>query len=336
MRRVVLLALLLAAPLVSRAQSPNVRDGYVTTDDGAKLYYRVAGAGRDTVIALHGGPGLDLESIYGDFAPLIARHTVIFYDQRGAGRSTLPSDTLSLLAPRQIADLEAVRAFFGAPQVILVAHSYGPLLAASYALAFPDHVKRMIFFGPVPPRRGEFWQRFGASMNNRMTAAQSTRLADAGRRLADTTADATAACRDYWAAAMPPRLAQPERSLPLIQSDLCASAPAGIRYGLTTTNRVVMESYGDWDLRARLAALRVPTLVIHGDDEAIPMDLVREWISAMPNARLLRIPHAAHFTYAEQPELVWPEVDRFIAGEWPPAAEPMPGSKAAPATRAKR
>lgn len=30
----------------------------------------------------------------------------------------------------------------------------------------------------------------------------------------------------------------------MIKSDLCASDPAGIRYGLTTTNRVVMASYG--------------------------------------------------------------------------------------------
>ena len=271
------------------------------------------GRGPDTLIAIHGGPGVDLESIAGDFAPLAARHFVIFYDQRGAGRSELPKDTSRLVVSRQIADLDEVRRHFGVSRVTLVAHSYGPLLAASYAIAHPDAVTRMVFFGPVPPRRGDFWQRFGASMSQRMDSAARAKLANANRRLNDPNADTRQACRDYWAVAMRPRLAAPERTLRLVKSDLCASDPAGIRYGLTTTNRVVMASYGDWDLRAQLARLEIPTLVVHGEQESIPMDLVEEWVGSLPHARLLRVPDAAHFTYAEQPEIVWPEVERFLA-----------------------
>ena len=55
------------------------REGYLTTSDSARLFYRVVGRGRDTLIAIHGGPGVDLESIAGDFAPLAERHVVIFY-----------------------------------------------------------------------------------------------------------------------------------------------------------------------------------------------------------------------------------------------------------------
>lgn len=312
-RAFAVLALALAAACgAGRAPAP-AREGTVVTSDSARLFYRIIGQGPDTLIAIHGGPGVDLESIAGDFAPLGAKHVVIFYDQRGAGRSTLPTDTTRLVVARQIADLDDVRAHFGLTRVALVAHSYGPLLAASYALAHPDRVSRMVFFGPVPPGRGDFWQRFARNMRPRMDSADGALLASAGRRLADANADARAACRDYWAAAMKPRLAEPARTLPLIKSDLCASDPAGIRYGLTITNRVVMASYGDWDLRPRLRTLAVPTLVVHGEDEAIPMDLVAEWVSNLPNARLVKVPKAAHFTYAERPELVWPEVERFLA-----------------------
>ena len=76
-----------------------------------------------------------------------------------------------------------------------------------------------------------------------------------------------------------------------------------------------MGSYGDWDLRAKLRTLTVPTLVVHGEEESIPMDLVEEWVTSMPNAKLMKVPRAAHFTYAERPELVWPAVERFLAGE---------------------
>jgi proline iminopeptidase len=291
---------------------PRTHDGWITTPDSTRLYYRVIGQGHDTLIAIHGGPGVDLESIAGDFVPLAEHHVVIFYDQRGTGRSTLPADTTRLGADQQIADLDAVRRHFGLVRVTLVAHSYGPLLAATYALAHPSAVRRMVFFGPVPPRRGDFWTRVGKTMASRLDSTQQADLAAANRRLADSSADARQACRDLWAIALRPRLAEPDRTLPLIRSDLCASDPAGIRYGMTITNRVVMASYGDWDLRSRLRDLAVPVLVVHGEQDAIPMDLVEEWTTSLPHAQLLRVPGAGHFAYVEQPKIVWPAVERFL------------------------
>jgi len=309
---------LLAGPLARTGigQAPvhrPAREGYITTSDSARLYYRIIGSGPDTIIAIHGGPGVDLESIAGDFTPLAARHVVVFYDQRGTGRSELPVDTLRLVVARQIADLDEVRTRLGLGRVTLVAHSYGPLLAASYALAHPEAVRRMVFFGPVPPRRGDFWQRFATNVRPRLDSADAARMADANKRLADPGSDARQACRDLWAVALKPRLADPARTQQLIRSDLCASDPRGIRYGLGTTNRVVMASYGNWDLREGLRHLDIPTLVVHGEQEAIPMDLVEEWVTSLPHAELLKVPGAAHFTYVEQPALVWPAVERFLA-----------------------
>jgi pimeloyl-ACP methyl ester carboxylesterase len=122
------------------------------------------------------------------------------------------------------------------------------------------------------------------------------------------------ACRDYWAIGMLPRLAEPARTLPMIRSDLCATNPDGIRYGTRVGNRVILASYGDWDLRPRLRSLDIPLLVVHGEAESIPMDLVEEWVTSMPpgRARLFKVPRAAHFTYAERPEIVWPEVEKFL------------------------
>lgn len=314
-RSIVVLGAVMSAFGTAGAQSAS-RDGYLASGDGTRLYYRVVGSASDTIIAIHGGPGVDLESIAGDFVPLTRTHTVIFYDQRGAGRSALPADTTRLGARQQVADLEAVRRFFKLGRVTLVAHSYGPLLAASYAIAHPDRVSRMVFFGPVPPRRGDFWKRFADAVGKRLDSAARAKLADAGRRLNAPNADTAAiraACRDYWAIGLVPRVADPTNGPATIKSDLCGSDPRGIRYGLMTTNRVVMGSYGDWDLRPALKTLQVPTLVVHGEEDAIPMDLVEEWVTSMPHAELYKVPGAAHFAYAEQPELVWPRVEQFLA-----------------------
>ena len=296
------------------------REGYVVTSDSARLYYRVAGQpgpGIDTIIAIHGGPGLDLESIYSDFVPMLSpHHVVIFYDQRGGGKSELPSDTTRLFAARQVRDLDELRRHFKLDKLTLVAHSYGPLLAASYALAHPSNVKRMLFFGPVPPRRGDFFMRYGRNLNARLDSAQRARMAVDSRRMIDTSlseADTRAACRDYWSHGLRPRLADPN-SADLVKSDLCVTDVRGIRYGNRLGNRVILDSYGDWDLRERLHSLRVPLLVIHGEQETIPMDLVEEWISSMPNgmATLMKVPRAAHYTYAERADVVWPAVAKFL------------------------
>ena len=310
------LTIALALPTAGMAQRSAPREGFVTTPDSAQLFYRLIGSARDTIIAIHGGPGVDLESIYGDFTPLARRHTVIFYDQRGAGRSTLPRDSSTLNAAQQVRDLDAVRTHFHLTRVTLVAHSYGPLLAATYAIAHPDVVSRMVFFGPVPPRRGDFWKRFAQSMSTKLDSTQRRALADANRRLSDTTHGDDAvrqACKDYWSIAMRPRLAEPDRSPSMIHADLCASDVRGIRYGLTRTNGAVMGSYGDWDLRAALAGVPAPVLVVHGEEESIPMDLVQEWVTALPHATLVKVPRAAHFTYAERPDLVWSAVEKFLA-----------------------
>jgi proline iminopeptidase len=58
-------------------------------------------------------------------------------------------------------------------------------------------------------------------------------------------------------------------------------------------------------------------LIIHGEADAIPMDLVEQWTAAMPNARLVKVPGASHFPYVERPELVWPAIESFL-GAAPP------------------
>ena len=310
--------LALALPFAATAQS----SGYVTTSDSARLYYIVAGRaapGADTLIAIHGGPGMDLESIYGDFASHLAqKHVVIFYDQRGGGKSELPADTTRLVAARQIQDLDEIRQHFGLRQMTLIAHSYGPLLAASYAIAHPANVRRMVFFGPVPPRLGDFWKRYGANLNSRLSPEERARMSAASVRQNDdklSQADSRQGCRDMWAIGLRPRLADPDNGIKLVKSDLCATDVTGIRYGSRIANGVIMRSYGNWDLRPALRTLHVPLLVVHGERETIPMDLVEEWVTSMPKgmATLIKVPRAAHFTYAERPDIVWPAVERFLA-----------------------
>jgi proline iminopeptidase len=279
--------------------------------DGASLFYRVIGDGPDVLVMIHGGPGMDSGYMVPDFQPLAARHRLVFYDQRGGGRSELLGDDPALYTmARHVADLEALRRHFKLERMTLVAHSFGPAIAASYAIAHPDRVARMIFIGPVPPRAGDMAARYAAALDAGLTAeerAELTRLEDAMIH----GPDPVQACRAYWAIGVKPRLARPELAA-RITGDLCGVSAAAIRGGMGVAGPHTFASLGAWDFRPGLAAVTAPTLVIHGEAEAIPMDLVEEWTTALRGAKLMKVPGAAHFPYVERPDLVWPAIEAFL------------------------
>jgi proline iminopeptidase len=247
-----------------------------------------------------------------DFAPLAAHHRLLFYDQRGGGRSELGRDDAALYTMAlHVADLEALRHAFGLARMTLVAHSFGPALAASYAMAHPDRVARMIFLGPVPPRAGDMTTRYAAAIDRQLTPDERAELAKREDALLHGP-DPVQACRAYWSLALVPRVARRDL-VAAIRGDFCSAPPSAIRFGMAVAGPHTEASLGDWDFRPGLAAVTAPTLVLHGESDAIPMDLVEEWATALPHATLGKVPNAAHFPYVEQPEIVWPAIERFLA-----------------------
>src|SRR5262245_44666600 len=103
----------LATAANARAQTGRSdREGFVDAGSGVRLYYRFVGTGPDTVVVIHGGPGFSMGYFVDDLGPLGERFTLLFYDQRGAGRSSLVRDSAALDAQRFAEDLEAVRRAF--------------------------------------------------------------------------------------------------------------------------------------------------------------------------------------------------------------------------------
>lgn len=302
MRRLLLALLVVSAPFASGA------DRFVRAGDGVRLWYTQRGQG-SPVIVIHGGPGMDHLSLAADLKPLERKHRVVYYDQRGGGRSTLPDDASLLMLEHHVADLEALRKHLGLRKVTLLAHSFGPAIATFYALQYPDRVERMIFLGPIPPRKGAFFEEYAARLNARLTDAQRTRAG----QLSFDSANVVEVCREYWRLMTPPRVAS---SLPvsLVKSDFCSAPAESLRYGMTRTNPATFGSLGDWNWTGELARLRVPVLIIHGEEDAIPMTMVNEWTTSLPNARMIRLPQTGHFPHAERPDAVFPAIEAFLNG----------------------
>src|SRR5687768_1220416 len=140
------------APPQASAQKVDT-EGYVNAGSGVRLFYRLVGTGTEPVVLIHGGPGLTSDYLADDLMPMARDHSLLIYDQRGIGRSTLVSDSASLAANRYVDDLEAIRKHLGLEQLTLLGHSWGAAPATLYAMQYPERVRRMILVGTIPAQQ---------------------------------------------------------------------------------------------------------------------------------------------------------------------------------------
>jgi proline iminopeptidase len=68
-----------------------------------------------------------------------------------------------------------------------------------------------------------------------------------------------------------------------------------------------------YDLLPRLRRLAVPTLVLHGENDFIPVELAAHVAEAIPAARLVLLPQCGHFAYLEAPDAVVQHVRELFA-----------------------
>jgi proline iminopeptidase len=315
------IALALAACAAPLRSGPVPGEGFIAGADGVRLYYRVAGTGPDTVVVLHGGPGIGHQVLSPNLAPLEARHTVIYWDQRGSGRSTLP-DTALLGIERFAEDLEAVRRHFGMERMALFAHSFGPVIGAAYARAYPERVERMVFVGALGPRPADR-AAFARARAQQRDSVRGRRFQDVSRRfLTGTPGEAVEACMEYQAMS---RAILQEAGWPAGNGRLCDSEPEAVQYGFRYTARLTPRLLGDADLARGLERMTAPLLVVTGDRDETPVPGHAAWAAAVPNGRLLVIPGLAHNPHVEAPDVFFPLLETFLAGGWPEGAvDPAP------------
>lgn len=303
------------------AQSP--REGFILTADGVRLFYKVVGSGPETLVAVHGGPGNSLTSIEPDLGPLAKNRTVIYYDQRGNGRSDLITDHAKLSISKHIQDLEAVRTHFKLDKMTLLGNSWGGLLIGFYAAAHPERVARLIFHCPASPTQtlmGYMQSEIRRRMNRHYDDKQRNRFGTVSNVQTWLKAtDPRAVCREFFQMILAVYVFKPE-SMNLFKGDVCSGSEDAVR-NQRLVNVQIWRALGAWDLRSSLGAVKAPVLVIHGAADVIPVHSSEAWAAAMPNARLLIIDRAGHIPQVEQPEIFFKTVETFLKGSFPSEAK---------------
>ena len=283
-------------------------EGWVALPSGAKLSYRVAGSGADTIVV----PGAMAQAA--GLEPLTAAHTVIFYDLLGRGRSD-PADTSRIVLDSMVADLEVVRGHFRLERMGLAGVSVTSLVSALYAAAHPQRVTRLALINPLPPTAAMHAAYNPPERTSRVdTAAQAELL-----RMRQSGASPEAICRQFWKASAGWFVGDPAAAANLDPS-WCAlpneSADAALLW-LGYLGR----SAGAWDLTARARSITAPTLVVQGERDfwANPAG-ARAWATQIPDALLLTLPGVGHMALREAPDAVNAALAEFFAGRPPTGA----------------
>jgi proline iminopeptidase len=300
---------------VASAQAPRSEQGFVTAEDGTRLYFHRVGSGNPVVII----PGaLFMEPA---FDTLARGRTLVFYDMRNRGRSDAVRDSTHVSIDDDVRDLEQVRKHIGANRVSLVGFSYLGMMVTLYASRHAEHVERVVQLGPVS-------RRYGTRYPKTLTANDPMPVPDSA------TNARLKAMRDGGVPASRPREYCEEEykatRVMLVGNPLNAGrVPNGCEFErewpvhLGRHFQTLFTSIARLDTAvAPFAALRVPVLTIHGTkDRNAPYGSGREWAMTLPNARLLTVPGAAHMSWIDQPALVFSAIDRFLAGGWPAGAQ---------------
>lgn len=142
-----------AAPALTVLVAPAAGEQQFTTSDGVALYVRVAGRGRPCLF-VHGGPGagsVAVEALAG--AGLERQLRMIYLDQRGSGRSGSstgrPAAGPDYSLARQVQDMEELREHLHLDRWVLLAHSFGGILATAYARQHPDRVEALVLVNSI-------------------------------------------------------------------------------------------------------------------------------------------------------------------------------------------
>lgn len=275
--------------------------------NGTQLYYKAIGTGQP-LFFLHGRSGSH-RYFLPSMEPLAKQYQLFFYDQRGTGTSDTKIDLKAISIDQFVEDLEALRLAFGFEKISLLAHSSGAIIALFYAAKYQAHLDKLILVDPLPvssqfvdeqlqtlKQRSEHLsqeeQRMLKTVCRRSDTASSSEVRTACLKL-----DAT--LRFYDPAKATTMDTAPEKNT--------IRNAATIESLLTTSL-----DRKQHDIDASLQAIRVPTLIIHGDFDPIPIassEYIQQHISA---SQLRVIKQSGHFPFVEQSEQFVAAVQTFL------------------------
>jgi haloalkane dehalogenase len=265
-----------------------------------RVHYVDEGEG-EPIVFVHGTPSWSFE-----FRHLIrrlsAQHRCIALDLLGFGLSERPS-YFSYTPEAHAAVVEEFLTKLGLSRFTLVVHDFGGPIALPFAVAHPERVSRLIVLNSFmwPPSDDPETER-AAKLAGSFLGKLMYRFLNASLRIL-----------------MPYAYADKTRLTPRVHAQYLApfkerAARVNVLWTLARALLTSREHYAElWARRARLE--QVPALVLWGSaDRALPERFLSRFKEALPNARVVRLPHVGHWPQEEAPARVLAEIEGFLRG----------------------
>ena len=251
--------------------------------NGVNLYYEVTGEGFPLVLSHEfGGTCKSWEPQVRFFS---RRYQVITYNQRGFPPSDVPQKASDYSQDILVEDLYQLLRYLGIKQAYVGGCSMGGNVALNFGIAHPEMTRALIIVAS------------GAGTTKRDTFVPS--LEDAARQL--ETAGWKALAEQY---AQGPNRIQYKRKDPRgwqeFTDDLAAHSNEG---SIHLIREVIIKRPPVSELEAELKKLKIPALIMIGDEDEWCIDPALIMKKHMPGAGLLILPQSGHVINLEEPDI---------------------------------
>ncbi len=272
------------------------------SSNGVEIYYQVAGEGYPLVMA-HEFAG-DITSWEPQVNYFSRRYRVITYCHRGYPPSEVPNDPEAYSQDLQVEDLYRLLQYLGIEQAHIGGLSMGGTLTVGFAIAHPEMCRSLVIASAGAGSDSGDRERLVASwqsLSESMMTEGMEKFADGYARGAE-------------------RL-QFLRKDPVGWAKFHAGLAAHSALGSSLTFRgVQMKRKTIYQLEGELQNIRIPTLVMIGDEDGPCVDPAIFMKRNIPGAGLAVFPQAGHTINLEEPDLYNRTVSDFLtaveAGKW--------------------
>ena len=274
----------------------------IATDDGVRLYYEESGDGTPMVF-VHEFAG-DHRSFEPQMRYFARRYRCIAFNARGYPPSEVPEALASYSQDRARDDILAVLDALSIERAHIVGISMGSLATLHFGLHYPDRALSLTLggcgYGAEPSQREQF--RTEAASFAARIEAQGMHMVAA----------------EYGSG---PARVQFENKDPRGCAELVAHLAEHSSLGSVNTLRgVQMERPSVYDLEQSLAALKVPALIMAGDEDEPCLEASLYLKRTIPSAGLALLPKTGHALNLEEPDLFNRLVGDFVhqvdVGRW--------------------
>jgi pimeloyl-ACP methyl ester carboxylesterase len=254
---------------------------------------------RPTLVAVHGGPGLDHVNLKAELEPLTDDVQVLYYDQRGHGRSDRSTPEFWNLQT-WADDLRRLCDALGLVKPVVLGSSFGGHVALAYAGLYPSHPGGIILANTTG---GRFDGRCSVEVFRRLGGDEAAAVAE--REFLGPTDGSLAEFR---------RVCHPLYSN---RADTVEELQQRRSRSIETTdvNRLYFrEEATRFDPWSMLDAVECPVLILAGEDDPVcPLPIAENLASQLPadSTRLLRLPGARHTIFRDRPDIAFPAVEAF-------------------------